>query len=61
MYKSFAHSGDGRTDERTNERTNGQQTKIEKPGVGRPLLGPAKMLFLNGNFSKSDNVSPNIL
>ena len=28
----------GRTDERANERM-----KIEKRGVGRPLLGPAKM------------------
>ena len=30
-------SGDGRTDDRTNGRK-----KIENPGVGRPLLGPAK-------------------
>ena len=33
---------DGRTDERTYERM-----KIEKPGVGRPLLGPAKINYIS--------------
>ena len=34
---------DGRADKQTSERM-----KIEKPGVGRPLLGQAKMVGLNG-------------
>ena len=32
---------DIQTDERTDERAD-ERMKIEKPGVGRPLLGPAK-------------------
>ena len=37
---------DGRTDGRTSGQTDEQtyeRMKIEKPGVGRPLLGPAKI------------------
>ena len=36
-------SGDGRTYERMNQRS-----KIENPGVGRPILGPAKITTQEG-------------
>ena len=40
--QSLISETDVRTDERTDERAD-KRMKIEKPGVGRPLLGPAKM------------------
>ena len=40
---------DVRTKERTKERTN-QCLKIKTPGVGRPLLGPAKFILQNMNL-----------
>ena len=35
----------------TNKRTN-KRMKIEKPGVGRPLLGPAKNVLVAKNKSQ---------
>ena len=40
---SETDGADGRTDERA---------KIEKRGVGRPLLGPAKKVYLTNTYNE---------
>ena len=45
------------TSEQTNERAS-ERMKIEKPGVGRPLLGPAKINYSANRYSDKYNTKP---